>query len=97
MPWWAFILMVAILGWGLANAMVYFHYAHLKDIIDGHGDDPPQRLLDAWSSDGAKRVFALFFGWLYGLVYSVPFVCIYAIIAHSRRMSASLRLAPTPK
>ncbi len=72
MPWWALFLLLSGGGWLLVNSTVYFNFEYLNDVIDAH-PNPPEELYRRASSDGAKRVFALFFGWLYGPVYSVPF------------------------
>ena len=36
-----------------------------------------RELMDEFGADGAKLVFALFFGWLYGCVYLLPWLLIY--------------------
>jgi hypothetical protein len=86
MPWWALPLIVSLLGWGLVNATVFFYYEHLGEVIRDYGDNAPQELTDALVADGAKRVFALLFGWMYGLVYSVPFLIIYGAFCWIRRL-----------
>jgi hypothetical protein len=85
LPWWAMTLLVSFLGWGVINVTVYFHYQHLGDLIRGYGDNAPDALTDAWAADGAKRVFALYFGWIYGLVYSIPFLVLFGILWTIRR------------
>jgi hypothetical protein len=86
MPWWLLLLIVLLLGYGLVNARVYFYYHHLAEVIRAYGDDPPQALEDAWIADGAKRVFALFFGWMYGLVYSIPYLILYGVCSFFRSL-----------
>lgn len=78
MPWWLVLLVIAVGSWLLVNATVFFYYEHLGALIHSQ-ENPPQELIDRWAADGAKRVFALFFGWLYGLLYSVPFLFMYLV------------------
>jgi len=80
MPWWLAFLAVAALGWLLVNGTVYFSFAHLGGLIHSYGDNPPADLVADWADDGAKRVFALFFGWGYALVSFVPLLLIYRLI-----------------
>lgn len=80
MPWWLVFLVITVGSWLLTNATVFFYYEHLGALMHSQ-ENPPQELIDRWAADGAKRVFALFFGWLYGLLYSVPFLFIY-LAAH---------------
>ena len=89
MPWWLLILLVLILSWGLLNSGVHSYYEYLFDLIEST-PDPSQELLDEFGSDGAKLVFTLFFGWLYGCVYLVPWLLIYQILRFlQRKWSAS--------
>lgn len=76
-PWWVVFLSMAVLGWLFVNAGVRFYYDYLGDLVAAYGDKPPLDLLDRWSADGAKLVFALFFGWLYALIYLLPWLVIY--------------------
>jgi hypothetical protein len=71
-------VLAGILGWLLTNGYVYFFFNHLGDQISGYHGDPPEELVERWANDGAKRVFALFFGWAYGLVWLAPHLLIYA-------------------
>jgi 4-hydroxybenzoate polyprenyltransferase len=45
-------------------------------------------LLMETPDDGAKKVFALFFGWLYGLLWFLPWLAAYAAIQAIRRRLA---------
>lgn len=76
-PWWVVFLSMAVLGWLFVNAGVLFFYDYLGDLLATYGDNPPQDLLDRWSADGAKFVFALFFGWLFALIYLLPWLVLY--------------------
>jgi hypothetical protein len=89
LPWWGVALAIAFGGWLFANAGVHFYYEHLGDLLRTHPSD--LELRERWEADGAKRVFALFFGWVYGLVYAAPFLPIFGA-AHwwrSRRAVSS--------
>lgn len=83
LPWWGVFLLLAAGGWLFANAAVYFYYEHLGALVADNPDAPPE-LLERWVGDGAKRVFALFFGWLHGLVYAIPFLLVYALATRAR-------------
>jgi hypothetical protein len=80
MPWWIFLVLFAGVSWVLVNSAVYFHYAHLTEVLQSHVESPPADLLQRWSNDGAKRVFALLFGWLYGLIYLGPWLVVYYVL-----------------
>ena len=72
---WALLtLWTSLVGWILANGAVYFYFEHLADLADQ--PDPPPEVLDRLLADGAKRTFALYFGWAYGAIYSIPSVAI---------------------
>lgn len=90
MPWWLLLCLSALFGWALSNLAVLFYYRHLDHrlVAAGGVNFAPQELVDVWQSDGAKRVFAFFFGWLYGLIYLAPWLAIYAVIASSRKVIA---------
>ena len=83
-PWWLVLLVIPVGSWLLVNGTVIFYYEHLGALIHSQ-DNPPQELVDRWAADGAKRVFALLFGWLYGLLYSVPYFLIYLAAYFIRR------------
>jgi hypothetical protein len=84
MPWWAVALLLSVAGWILINATVYFYYDHLFQVVTSH-PDPPADLVDTLNADGAKRVFALFFGWLYGPIYSLPFFLVFGVASLARK------------
>jgi drug/metabolite transporter (DMT)-like permease len=89
MPWWLLVVLAGFFGWAFANLFVYFNHRHLGDLIAAAGgvNGAPQELLDRWTNDGAKRVFANMFGWAYGLAYLLPSLGVYlmAILWRSRR------------
>src|SRR5262249_2228593 len=90
MPWWVLICLSALLGWALSNLAAYFYYRHLDDLLAAAGgvDGAPQELVENWQSDGAKRAFAVLFGWLYGLIYLTPWLAIYFVVIATRNALA---------
>ena len=85
MRWWLLIMLLSVVGWLLVNSTVHFYYAYLDDLLRPYGDHAPLDLLERRAADGAKLVFALFFGWAYGLIYFIPWVLLYTIIQASHR------------
>ena len=79
MPWWLVFGLLAVVGWLLVNGTVHFYYADFDDLLRPYGDHVPADLLKSRCADGAKLVFALFFGWAYGLVYSIPWLLVYGV------------------
>jgi len=86
MPWWGLFLLISVCGWFCVNAAVYFKFEHLAWQVSQYDGDPPPELLREFTSDGAQRVFARLFGWLYGLIYSLPWLMIYAVYVLARRL-----------
>lgn len=78
--WWLIYTIVVLVGWVAVLGAVIFYYQYLGDCIASY-QTPPQELVERWANDGAKKVFALFFGWLYSLLYSAPWLILY-ILAH---------------
>ena len=64
--------------WGTVLSTVSFYYDHLEVLVKSY-ENPPEDLLHTYTADGAKKVFALFFGWLYGPIYSIPWLIIYSV------------------
>ncbi len=75
-PWWVVLIAIAFGGWLFSNVAVYYYFEAACEDVYGVSD-PPTELLERCVNDGAKRVFALFFGWVYGLVYSLPYFLIF--------------------
>lgn len=77
-PWMPWLLLppppAMLVGWPAIAVAVFLHFEAIGDALRFRGDTPPPPLLEAWAADGGKRVFALFFGWLYALVYLVPWL-----------------------
>ena len=76
--WWVIAAAVLVLGWAASLCAVIFYYQYLGDLIAQH-QNSPQELMDRWANDGAKHAFALLFGWLYALIYSLPWLLLYFI------------------
>jgi hypothetical protein len=95
MPWWLLVLLVAFFGWVFSNLAVYFHYEMLSDqlVAAGGMNEAPEELIDRWQSDGAKRVFAYFSGWLYALIYLLPWLAAYRLAVAIRKKSVARRAA----
>jgi len=71
---WAIFAGYVVVGWVCVNLGIWFFYISLGWLIDTT-NNPPQEWIDAWAADGAKRVFALMFGWIYATIYfSVWFI-----------------------
>jgi hypothetical protein len=68
MPWWLVLVLAAAMGWMFTNGTVYFYCEYLNDLVLAAGPNPSPELVERLTNDGAKRVFAAVFGWLYGLV-----------------------------
>jgi hypothetical protein len=65
--WWLFAGFVLI-GWILVNLTIWWHFQELTRLAwytPGASDE----LKEAAQTDGAARVFGLFFGWAYAALY----------------------------
>ena len=65
---WAIFLVFVVTGWIFVNLGIYFYYEMLEGLINTT-PNPPQKWFDTLNEDGAKRVFALYFGWIYAVIY----------------------------
>ena len=79
LSWRAVVTIVGFGSWLLIVLSTNFYYWHLESLVLGNSE-VDQSLLDRWANDGAKKTLTLFFGWLYGLVYLLPFLAIYSIV-----------------
>ena len=87
MPWLLLLALALIISWGVLFASNDFHFAALKDEInqyESRGENPPEELRERWASD-ASRVGVLFLGWLFGVVYFLPWLGVYALACVVRR------------
>ena len=74
--WWLLLLLVAVLGWLSWFSAYAFYHQHVDQLIAQGGELP-----EGWDSDGAAGVFALYMGWFVSLLYFLPWVALYAVIA----------------
>lgn len=74
-PMWALFLSYVLVGWICVNLGIWLYYESLGWLIEV-ASDPPVAWTEAWAADGAKRVFGLFFGWIYAIVYYAFWVLI---------------------
>ena len=65
---WSIFLIYVAVGWMLIYFAVERYFASLDEIVR-NTPNPSEELLDRWQNDGAKRVFALYFGWFYAAIY----------------------------
>ncbi len=88
--WWLIIAMAIFAAWALLLGKVIFYYDALYDEITWYqtqGLQAPVQLLDTWAADGAKKVFALIFGWFFALIYLLPWLIVYGLLAYFRQKS----------
>jgi len=78
LPLWSIFLVCAVVGWLLVNLAVEQYFASLDEVISS-SPNPPEELLERRQNDGAKRVFALYFGWAYAALYFL--ICLWIIKA----------------
>jgi hypothetical protein len=78
---WLILIVYMVVGWGLANLAVHWHFASLDAQVQNSALPSPE-LLDEWQSDGAAYVFALCFGWLYSAIYFLLCLWVYYIVRY---------------
>lgn len=94
MPTWAIIAILMGGGWIIANITVHVHQAYLTRIVMSMPDlDPDDPVARRWAADGARMLFALLFGWLYGPVLWVLWSPLFGIVWLSRRIRAQRAVA----
>jgi hypothetical protein len=77
-PWWLALLIISLVGWLSVNAAVYFGFEYLAKLLT---ESPHNSVLaEKAQDDGAAQVFALLFGWLYALIYSIPWLIIFVLV-----------------
>lgn len=84
LPWWAVAVIVAGGGWLTINLGNHFYGEYACEAVRGVVN-PPAEALARCTDDGARDVHALLFGWLYALVYALPFHALFALSASVRR------------
>ncbi len=70
LPVWVLLIGYVVVGYVCVNLGIWFYYKSLGWLIHTTVN-PPEQWVEAWAADGAKRVFGLFFGWLYAIIYFV--------------------------
>ena len=78
--------MIMTLGWLFILASFAFYHEHIGDLIAQN-----QELPEGWDGDGASGAAALFFGWLISLIYTLPWLVMYVLIAAIRRWGQNNR------
>jgi hypothetical protein len=86
LPWWAIALVIVAGGWLLALASVLAYGNWVCEPVRGAWS-PPLEALARCTNDGGRNAFALLFGWLYGPLYSLPWVCAFALASWVRSRS----------
>jgi hypothetical protein len=76
LPLWLVFLIYVPAGWLLATLGVEWYFAELDKVVRST-PNPSEELLNKWQSDGAARVFAVYFGWAYAAIYFV--LCLWII------------------
>ena len=69
-------------GWFLVNTTNYFYGKYMCELAEI--ENAPEDQVRACFADGARNVFTFLFGWLYSIVYSVPFFVVYLLRSGSR-------------
>ena len=65
--WWLFASFVLV-GWILVNLAIWRHFEDMTRLA-WYTPGASDKLKEAAQTDGAARVFGLFFGWTYAAVY----------------------------
>lgn len=81
--WWLVLLLIILVGWGLAILGYMLEQIHISELIkQGRNDELPV----GWDSDGASGLFAFFGGWLFSVAYLIPWLAAYALAASVRKL-----------
>ena len=92
MPWWLAVVIVSVVGWVSANGAVHFYLDHHKDLLALRPNDAA--LTDELAKGAAKRDSALLLGWLYALVYALPWLAVYALVNMIREQMCKIKCLP---
>ena len=84
LPWWLVVVLIAVAGWFFVNLGNYFYGQYACEAVVGVSNPHPDAIARC-TNDGARDVFTLLFGWLYALLYSVPFFLVFALATWLRR------------
>lgn len=84
-PAWWIVALLAVLfvlaGWVSVVGAFVADQVHIGELIDQGRDD---ELPDGWDSDGGRGVFAVFFGFIFPLVYLFFWFALYGLAAFIR-------------
>jgi hypothetical protein len=70
------VIVYLILGWGLVNLAVEWRVSSLEALVQSSTSSSPG-LLEKLQNDGATRVFAYYFGWVYAPIYFLLCLWVY--------------------
>jgi hypothetical protein len=84
LPWLAVLVGIAGGGWFFVNFANYFYGQVACEAVRGVLN-PTEEALARCTNDGARNVFTFLLGWLYALIYSVPFFVLFGLAAWARR------------
>jgi hypothetical protein len=76
-PWWFVVLLIAGVGWLLLNIGNYCYGQYVCQSV--LAASKPADALARCTDDGARNAFALYFGWLFALLYAAPYVLIFSV------------------
>ena len=85
-PWTLVLIIVASFSWITLNVAVFCYYEHLGMLLDAQAHPDPE-LYKRWSNDGSKRVFTLFLGWTFGIIYLLPWIAVYQLVDRHKTSS----------
>lgn len=78
-PWWMVAGTIVVVGWISANLATYFYFEYQCAPLRQSWVFSKEALRRC-TSDGGRIVFSLLLGWLYALIYSVPFLVLYLVV-----------------
>lgn len=84
LPLWLIFFIYLGVGWLLVHLSVQSSLANIDGLVR-NTPHPSSELLDEWQSDGARQVFALYFGWAYAAIYFLACLLVVKIICALRR------------
>lgn len=95
-PW--LIAGIAILGWGWWVLHICLYNEYLDYVVRVlENPDHAAQLAHDWEADGARNVFAAFFGWAISLVCSIPWLGAYGVIALVRKVIWGDQASPSER
>jgi hypothetical protein len=81
---WIIFFGYLAVGWLLVYLAVQSYLDNLDEPVR-NTPHPSKELLDEWQDDGAKEVFALYFGWAFATVYFLACLMIINLVRALRR------------